>query len=469
MTVKAGAKIGDKEIIMVSKGKKPENNPPVAIETGRGQADMLGNDKLQSSQKLRQQAEEIFRLKAAKRSQAFVHMTPEEIQTVLHELQVHQLELEMQNEELLRTQIELDVSRERYFDLYDMAPIGYCTVSTEGLILEANLAAANLFGMARNALVRQPLSRFFLPEDQAIYYRHLNIFLETAKPQTFELRMLHQGNLPQWVEVKAISARDDDGVPAFRIVISDVSDRKRAEELRRANEAATATSAAKTRFLSMVAHEFRTPLSLLSSSLDILEHYQAHLNRKQRLEQEQLIRDASQQLKMLVDTVLSYNRMVPEEQPGTQRYHMADLSSLVTAIVEEMEKIRPSSHDFRLTISPDCADIPMDEILIRRILENLLANAFQYTPAGCRVSLDISKDAGCLQIKITDQGIGISEEDQRHVFSSFYRGRNVGSVRGMGLGLNIAEDAVLQLGGTLELASSIGQGTSLTVKIPLEG
>ena len=100
---------------------------------------------------------------------------------MLHELRVHQIELEMQNEELRRTQAELEASRARYFDLYDLAPVGYFTLSEKGLILEANLTAATLLGVARGDLVKQPLPRFILPEDQDIYYLHRKQLLKRAR------------------------------------------------------------------------------------------------------------------------------------------------------------------------------------------------------------------------------------------------------------------------------------------------
>ena len=99
-------------------------------------------------------------------------LSPEEIQQNLYELQVHQIEMEMQNAELHRVQAELDIVLARYVDLYDLSPVGYCTISEQGLILEANLAAANLLSIARDMLVGQHLSRFIFPEDQDIYYLH---------------------------------------------------------------------------------------------------------------------------------------------------------------------------------------------------------------------------------------------------------------------------------------------------------
>jgi len=112
-----------------------------------------------SKQDIRQRAEAIAREKAAQAPENLQALVPEGPERTLHELQVHQIELEMQNEELRRTQQELEASRARYFDLYDLAPVGYLTLSEQGLILEANLTFANLLGMTRGSLVKQPGSR----------------------------------------------------------------------------------------------------------------------------------------------------------------------------------------------------------------------------------------------------------------------------------------------------------------------
>ena len=116
--------------------------------------------------KLRQQAEAQLALTP----EILAALSPEETQKRLHELSVHQIELEMQNEELRRAQVDLDASRARYFDLYDLAPVGYCSLSEAGLVLESNLTATNLLGLARRALVQQPFSRFIFKDDQSAYY-----------------------------------------------------------------------------------------------------------------------------------------------------------------------------------------------------------------------------------------------------------------------------------------------------------
>ncbi|MBU1184311.1 MAG: PAS domain-containing protein [Proteobacteria bacterium] len=131
----------------------------------------------------------MARAKAAQVPEDLETLSPEATRQLLHELRVHQIELEMQNKELCRTQGELEASRARYFDLYDLAPVGYVTLSEKGLILEANLTAAGLLGVARGALVKQPLTRFILPEDQGIYYRHREQLFETGAPQVCEMRL----------------------------------------------------------------------------------------------------------------------------------------------------------------------------------------------------------------------------------------------------------------------------------------
>ena len=132
---------------------------------------------------LRQQAESQL----TQAPDASAALTPEEARRTLHELQVHQIELEMQNEELRRAQAELNATRARYFDLYDLAPVGYCTLSEKGLILEANLTAATILGVARGVLVNKPITRFILKDDQDIYYLYRKQLLETGVTQTCEI------------------------------------------------------------------------------------------------------------------------------------------------------------------------------------------------------------------------------------------------------------------------------------------
>ncbi len=153
-------------------------------------------------------------------------MLPEEIGRILHELRVHQIELEMQNEELRQTQIELDAQRERYFDLYDLAPVGYCTLSEAGLILEANLTAAALLGVSRNNLVGRLMSKFVHKEDQNNYYLYRKKFFKSDEKFSFELRLLRENNPPFWAHLVTIAAKNSDNISVVRLVMSDITEKK---------------------------------------------------------------------------------------------------------------------------------------------------------------------------------------------------------------------------------------------------
>lgn len=145
---------------------------------------------------------------------------------LLHELQVHQIQLEVQNEELQRRQTELDALSKRYFDLYDLAPVGYCTLNEAGLIVQANLAASTLLGVERSALLKQRFSRFIVSDDMDSNYRLRKALFEKGVAQTVELRILKKGGTPFWAQLVANSSRDGAGASELRIAITDVSERQ---------------------------------------------------------------------------------------------------------------------------------------------------------------------------------------------------------------------------------------------------
>ena len=198
---------------------------------------MTGTDNRPEQAELLRRAEEVAREKADAGPENLEDLSHNETRRMFHELQVHQIELEMQNEELLRTQAELEDARERYFDLYDLAPVGYCTISEQGLFLEANLAAATLLGMPRGSLVKEPVSRFIHKEEQDIYYLRRKQLFETGEPQECELRMVKMDGTAFWAHLAAIVAQDGDGAPVCRVVTRDITERKHAETALQESEA----------------------------------------------------------------------------------------------------------------------------------------------------------------------------------------------------------------------------------------
>ena len=181
---------------------------------------------------LRRQAEIIVQRKESQSSKDLEPMSSEEIRQILHDLQVHQIELEMQNEELRRVQADLSIAKERFFDLYDLAPVGYITVTEQGLILEANLTAATLLGVVRGALIENPISQFILKEDQDVFYLYRAKLFQTSKPQSCQLRMMKKDGTIFWVHVEStVGLVEGRMMPVCRIVLSDISERKFQEDM----------------------------------------------------------------------------------------------------------------------------------------------------------------------------------------------------------------------------------------------
>ena len=188
------------------------------------------------TQALREHAEVVSRSQPTLSSDRQATLSPDATRVLLHELQVHQIELELQNEELRRAELELITSRARYFNLYDLAPVGYCSLSEQGMILQANLAAATLLGATRSALVQQPFSRFIFKADQDIWYQHRKMLVETGQAQSLELRLASQDSAPLWVQVAASAANDGTVPPVILITLTDVNNRKLMESAMRESE-----------------------------------------------------------------------------------------------------------------------------------------------------------------------------------------------------------------------------------------
>lgn len=188
------------------------------------------------TENLRQKAEALARARAVRKPETSSALSPLENREILHELRVHQIELELQNEELRTAQVRIEAERVRYFDLYDLAPVGYCTLSAKGLILEANLTTATLLGSARRVLIKQPISRFILKDDQDIYYLYCKKLFETGDRQECELRLVKSDGACFWAHLTATAAQAEDGAPVCRCVILDITERKQAENKLRDSE-----------------------------------------------------------------------------------------------------------------------------------------------------------------------------------------------------------------------------------------
>ncbi|NNJ12388.1 response regulator [Chloroflexales bacterium ZM16-3] len=418
---------------------------------------------------LRRRAKDLILIKDIPVAQT---QSPEEIARIIHELQVHQIELELQNEELRRAQDELATARMRYFDLYDLAPVGYMTLSAQGMIQETNLTAATMLELPRGTLLRQPFSTFILPEDQNIYYiQHMALLREGGR-QVCELRMRRPDHAPFWVRLEATAAPEtSDGVAMYRVVISDITERHHATDaLLHAKEAAESADRAKSNFLAHVSHEIRTPLTVIIGMASLLHN--THLSPRQR-EYLATIRTGVETLLTIIGNILDISKIEAgqielESQPFDLRACLRDTLDLVA---HEARRKRIAL-DWVVEATVPVALIG-DRGRLHQVLVNLLGNAVKFTErgsvtltAGGRPLSDATYE---LSLSIRDTGIGIAPEHLSQIFDPFVQADSTTTRRfgGTGLGLTISKQIIGRMGGEISVTSGHHTGSNFMIRLPL--
>ena len=405
---------------------------------------------------LRRLAEEKAR---ANEAQPPKTLSPEEAGRLLHELQVHQIELEMQNEELRRAQGELEASRARYFDLYDRAPVGYFTLSEQGLILEANLTGAGLLGLGRRDLTKQPISHYILPEDQDIYYRHRRQLLETGTPQECELRMLRADAAPFWARLESTVAQDgESGDSVCRVVVSDINARKQAEEK------LADLNRRKDEFLAMLSHELRNPLAPILNAVQLLQ-----LQKNENPVQQKARAIIERQVRQLTHLV---NDLLDVARAATGRIQLCREQVPVSDIVERaVETARPlidqRRHELTVSLPPDPIWLYADVSRMEQVVTNLLSNAAKYTNEGGHIWLSVQQEGDQAVLRVRDTGLGIAPAFLPHVFDLFTQAERSSdrSQGGLGIGLALVKRLVEMHEGTVRVSSTLGQGSEFVVSL----
>jgi chemotaxis family two-component system sensor kinase Cph1 len=433
--------------------KEHRSNPATDLPTGS-----TSSPEAEPAQALRQRAEALAGERSGEMPENLQTLSPEVARRALHELWVHQIELEMQNEELRRTQEELEVSRARYFDLYDLAPVAYFTLSEEGLILEANLTAAKLLGVTRGALVKQHLSRFVLREDQDIYYLHRKALWQTGAPQSWEMRVLKKDAASCWVRVESTLAEGVDGASVSRTVVSDITESKRAERTLKT------TNAELQAFAFALTHDLQEPLRMVVNFNQLLA-----LEQRGRLgeDADQYISysvEGALRIEALLKGLLNYLEL-PE--PERDRLPLVDcnrvLSKALSVLHDAIQKSGAAVTSDRLPT------VLAKEDMLTQLFQNLIGNSIKYrSEATPRVHIFAARTIEGWLFSVIDNGIGIDPADAEHVFGMFKRLHGK-EVPGTGIGLALCRKVVERLGGRIWVESEAGQGAVFKFTIPAEG
>jgi PAS domain S-box-containing protein len=256
------------------------------------------------------------------------------------------------------------------------------------------------------------------------------------------------------------------GKQIIQAAVNNISERKQAEaELLKSLAREKELGQLKSNFVSMVSHEFRTPLGVIMSSAEILENYLDQLEPEDRREQLLSIRKNTRRMADLMEEVLLLGMV----EAGKLDFKPAalDFASFCRRLIDELQSATNNKCLVQISTLEDAKDGFADERLLQHVFINLLSNAVKYSPAGSTVHFDVERDGDFAVCRIRDHGMGIPESDIERLFSAFYRGRNAGQVPGTGLGLTIVKRCVELHRGKIKVESAVGRGTTVTVKLPL--
>ncbi len=377
--------------------------------------------------------------------------------------------------EYKQTQENLQSREEQFRQLAEnIDEVFWMTSVDKNQMLYVSPAYETIWGRKTASLYEQP--RLWLdaihPEDRD---RILSTFEKQQQPGEYDevYRVVRPDYSVRWIRDRAFPVLDPQG-KVYRIagIAEDITERKQAQaEILNALAKEKELVDLKSRFISITSHEFRTPLTTILSTAELLEYYD--WTKEEEVEQLDLIQETVQHMLELLEDLL----FIGTADAGQLRFNPEplDLNQFCQELVAEIQRgmsLKPSStgvqHILAFASRGQSFLACMDKKLLRQLLGNLLLNAIKYSPGGGRVQFELTCQDDKAIFQIQDQGIGIPEEDQSRLFEFFYRAKNVGAIAGTGLGLAIVKTCVDLHRGEIAVSSKVGVGTQFTVTLPLK-
>jgi PAS domain S-box-containing protein len=376
--------------------------------------------------------------------------------------------------------------------LFASAAEGLAVVDRSGHIVLGNPRLADMFGYPQGQLLGKPIEVLLPDGMRRAHEIHRKAYMHDPKArsmgQGLDLlgRRMNGSLFPLEVSLNHF---EFDGAFYVMALITDISQRRRAEiELARINseleervEARTAQlrqaesdvrhalevekelNAMKSRFVSMASHEFRTPLSTIMSSVDLIARYNTGPDKEKVSRHVDRIRSKVRDLTQMLSEFLSLDKL----EQGMIVCHPVetDIVHLAIELVEELRPLCKPGQEIQYDHIGDERTVVQDKQMLATALRNLLGNAIKYSPEGRRVDLVTAIEGDTLRITVRDQGMGIPLEDQPHIMERFFRASNAFTVQGTGLGLNITARFIEMMGGHIRFSSRPGEGTTFFVDV----
>jgi PAS domain S-box-containing protein len=381
------------------------------------------------------------------------------------EIENHAAELRKQ---VVRRTADLNRAKDRVEAILNSSTDSIILAHADGEIRQANSAFDRLFGYGVDEIFGLSLTALFDTTCRETVSLILQNVTTDGQIRRFETTACRKDGSAFDVEVGLSLVRMDNSQnKAVVCNVRDITERKRTEQvLRETLQKEQELSELKSRFISIASHEFRTPLAIILSAVESVKNYRHRMDDSQIEGRLDKVEYQVGHMTTLLDDVLTASQAQSRKVEFNPTY--LDSDSICRSVIEDFQNATDVPHVLRFVSDGEIgAPLLADEKLLRRIITNLLSNAIKYSPLDSIVQVDLHRGPSVVILQVTDRGIGIPEEDQRHLFQPFHRATNVGTIPGTGLGLTIVKDAVALHGGTISVDSQVGAGSTFTISIPL--
>ncbi len=377
---------------------------------------------------------------------------------LFHELQVHQIELELQNEELKLAKEKTEEATEKFTELYDSAPTGYFTLDTEGEILSVNLRGASMLNKERLYLVTRNFKLYVSDDSLPVFNNFLNDVFNTSSNHTCEVKLKDNESTSIYVYMEA--KLPEDKQTCF-ITMVDIADRKIAEQkLEQYNSRIKELYAAKEKLYSIIAHDLRSPFTgILGLSKLLIENIHIY-DIEESKEYIKHINDSANNTLILLDNLLIWIKLQTRKTDFTPEIIL--LQPVLQEIVEGLNSSAIIKNIELNYFHPDHIVVYSDKNMLKTVLRNLVSNAIKFSDSGGMVEIKAVSDQNQTKISISDNGVGMNEETISKLFRTDTTQTTLGTANesGSGLGLILCKEFVEMHGGKIWVESVLGKGSN---------
>jgi PAS domain S-box-containing protein len=385
----------------------------------------------------------------------------DDVQRLVYLLQVHQVELEHQNEELRLAHQELESSRDKYVNLFDFSPIPYFTLDSDGIIKEANLSASRMFGYDRKNFVGRNLIYHIVLEERDVFHIFLNSIFDSSIKQSCELTVINKEKRNFRVLLEGLNLNSEsDSKPSCQVALIDLTEFKRIENsLKESNEKLKVLNDTKDKFFSIIAHDLKTPFQSLLGFSEMLATEIETLSQDEIVTFSRGLNEDLRNLYGLLDNLLHWSMM--------QR-NMVDYNPDNINLHEAVEKVIEISNQSAAKKNISITNLINAEVfvhadidMLRLIIQNLIINAIKFTRKDGHIIISAAEKRNLIEVTVRDTGIGIRPEifDKIFSFKKMSSSNGTEGEQGTGLGLPLCKEFIDRNEGKIWVESEPGKGS----------